>query len=56
MGDEEYNKKLYLQRMEERPRREVHEPVLWAILDELKKERGTQNLNIQNDEKVSFLN
>lgn len=51
MGDEEFNRKLYLQRLEERPARESLEPKLWGIWDKFK----VQPAQKEPDKKVSFL-
>ena len=59
MGDEEFNKKLFLERMQERPLREIGEPRLWGIWEDYgtgfrvfeTEEDGTE----QKAAKVTFL-
>lgn len=51
MGDEEFNKKLFLKRLAERPTREIGEPKLWGIWEEY----GFDRINDDNEEKVTFL-
>ncbi len=59
MGDEEFNKKLFLERMQERPLREIGEPRLWGIWEDYgtgfrvseTEETGTEN----KASRVSFL-
>lgn len=53
MGDVEFNKKLFLQRMEQRPGRKISEPVLWGIWNEYAEKNRKDE--IEDDEKVSFL-
>lgn len=55
MGDEEYNKLLFLDRMKERTSRIIHEPRLWQIWEEYGVELGTLDVDSENDGKVSFL-
>lgn len=50
MGDKEFNKKLYIERMEERESREIREPKLWGIW----KDYGVGAM-MMSDERVSFL-
>ena len=53
MGDKEFNRKLFMERMNERPTREIREPILWGIW----KEYGIREREEEFDEeeKVSFL-
>lgn len=57
LGDEDFNKKLFLQRMEERPSREIAAPRLWGVWEDY----GATYRTIEIDEteevekKVSFL-
>lgn len=51
MGDEEFNKKLFLKRLAERPTREIGEPKLWGVWEEY----GFDRINDDNEEKVTFL-
>lgn len=53
MGDEEFNKKLFLERMEQRPSREIGAPILWGIWEEYGMENREEGL--EDEEKVSFL-
>ena len=53
MGDVEFNKKLFLQRIEQRPGRKISEPVLWGIWNEYAEKKRKDE--IEDDEKVSFL-
>lgn len=51
MGDEEFNRKLFLARMEEIPSREIGEPRLWGVWDDY----GFHTVNIDSEEeKISF--
>lgn len=49
MGDEEYNMKLYLKRMAERPSREIRQPNLWGIWEDYEKTKK------EKSEKITFL-
>lgn len=56
MGDEEFNKKLFLKRMDDRPSREIDAPRLWGVWEDY----GATYRNIEIEEteeekKVSFL-
>jgi len=53
MGDEEYNKELFLMRMEYRRGREITAPVLWGIWEEYGMKNREEGL--EDEEKVSFL-
>lgn len=56
MGSEEFNRKLFLQRMEERESREIKEPRLWNIWEEFGASFGTNEIGDESyDDKVSFL-
>lgn len=50
MGDKEFNKKLYTERMEERESREIKEPKLWGVW----KDYGVGEM-MASEERVSFL-
>lgn len=55
MGDEDFNKGLFLQRIRERPERKITEPKLWGVWYEY----GTSNHPMEDEDevnKVSFLN
>lgn len=51
MGDEEFNKKLFLKRTEERATHEIGQPKLWGIWEDY----GMSFQTIEKEEKVSFL-
>lgn len=48
MGDEKYNRELFLERMEERDSREIHEPGLWGVWE-------SHVNSAPGEKKVSFL-
>ncbi len=52
MGDREHNKRIFLERLEGRPSREIKEPELWRIWTEYK--IGSPQ-TAQSEQKVSFL-
>lgn len=71
LGSKKHNKKLFLERVEEQPEREVYAPELWGIwnqeketvqmkkakLEKIKKEKKEKELKAsEQEEKVSFLN
>lgn len=51
MGNEEFNRKLFLERIKEWPARDIGAPKLWGIWNDY----GVQNQMFENEEKVSFL-
>lgn len=55
MGDEEFNKKLFLERMEERPSREIGAPKLWGVWEEYGASFRTVEIEEDSEEKISFL-
>lgn len=57
MGDEEFNKKLFLERMEEREAREIGAPKLWGIWEDYGASFRTLDVEEASEEKerVSFL-
>ena len=50
LGDEEHNRKIFVERHSSRPDREVREPVTWGIWDTY----GTETEKYDESEKVSF--
>ena len=56
MGDEDFNRKLFLKRMEERSSREIKEPRLWTIWEDYGASSRTIEIGDEAyDDKVSFL-
>lgn len=56
MGDEEFNKKLFLKRMDERPSREITAPRLWGVWEDYGATFRTVDIETEDsEEKVSFL-
>lgn len=51
MGSKAHNKKLFLERMEERPSSEIGEPYLWGIWEDF----GAESYVDDEDRKVTFL-
>lgn len=56
MGDEEFNKKLFLERMAERPTREITAPRLWGVWEDYGATFRTLDIETEDsEERVSFL-
>ena len=51
MGNKAHNKKLFLERMAERPAREIREPYLWGVWEDF----GAESYDAEEDRKVTFL-